>query len=61
LGEHNPDPQEFMEGLIDDVGLYNRALSADEALQNRAAVGGLTAVEAAGKLTTTWAKIKASR
>lgn len=60
----NPNPDEFMEGLIDDVGLYNRALTADEAAQNYEALGGLesaTSVDAAGRLTTTWAKMKRSR
>ena len=54
----NPDPGEFFEGLIDDVGLYNRALSADEVAQNFLAT---VAVERAGKLTSTWANIKVSK
>jgi hypothetical protein len=57
----NPDPNEFMEGLIDDVGLYNRALNAEEATQNyeaRAGLESMTSVEAAGRLTSTWAKMK---
>ncbi len=60
----NPDPNEFMEGLIDDVGLYNRALSAEEATQNyeaRAGLESMTSVETAGKLTSTWAKMKSGK
>ncbi len=60
----NPDPGEFWEGLIDDVGLYDRALSAEEATQNYEALAGLestTSVDAAGRLTSTWAKMKASK
>ena len=52
------DPGEFFEGLIDDVGLYNRALSADEVLQNFAAT---VAVEPVGKLASTWAHIKSTK
>ncbi len=46
-------------GKIDDVRVYNRALNADDI----AAVmsGELTAVEPAGKLATTWAKLKAKK
>lgn len=54
----NPDLGEFFEGLIDDVGLYNRALSADEVAQNFAAT---VAVEPAGKLASTWADIKSTK
>ena len=52
------DPGEFFEGLIDDVGLYNRALSADDVSQNFLAT---VAVEPAGKLTSTWADIKSEK
>jgi hypothetical protein len=54
----NPDLGEFYEGLIDDVGLYNRALSADDVAQNFLAT---VAVEPAGKLTSTWADIKSTK
>ena len=53
------DPGEFFEGLIDDVGLYNRALSADDVAQNFLAT--TVAVERAGKLTSTWADIKSTK
>ena len=52
------DPGEYFEGLIDDVGLYNRALSADDVAQNFLAT---VAVEPAGKLTSTWADIKSTK
>ncbi len=59
LHGHEPgDPGEFFEGLIDDVGLYNRALSADEVVQNFAAT---VAVEPVGKLASTWAHIKSTK
>lgn len=47
-------------GLIDEVGVYNRALSAGEVATNFGA-GGLVAVEPAGKLATRWASLKLDR
>ena len=47
-------------GLIDEVAVYNRALSADEVSGNFGA-GGLVAVEPAGKLATRWASLKMDR
>ena len=49
----------FTAGLIDEVSIYDRTLSADEVEQNFNA-GGL-AVNAAGKLALTWGGIKLSR
>ena len=46
-------------GLIDEVVIYDRALSAKEIKQNFEAKG--LAVNPAGKLATRWAKIKGSR
>ena len=48
------------EGLMDDAGLFNVALT-EEDIQNIRDNGleGASAVSAAGKLTTTWAKVKA--
>lgn len=43
-------------GLIDEVLIYDRILADDEIL--KLATGGLEAVDALGKLTTTWGKIK---
>ena len=49
-------------GIIDEVGIYNRVLTADEMAQNFASTTGLVAaVDAVGKVTTIWADLKASR
>ena len=53
-------PGELWEGLIDEVGFYNRALTAAEVSRNFNAPQ-LFAVEPGGKLSLTWAKIKTSR
>jgi hypothetical protein len=50
---------EFFQGAIDEVTIYDRALSDAEVAQNYEAVP--TAVSPAGKLSLTWAKIKVSR
>jgi hypothetical protein len=55
----NPDTAELFEGLIDEVGLYGRALNADEVMQNYEA-NLIFAVNPAEKLTTTWGNIKDS-
>jgi hypothetical protein len=46
-------------GLIDEVVIYDRALSADEIKQNFASKG--LAVNLVGKLTTLWGRIKIRR
>lgn len=46
-------------GAIDEVLIYSRALSDAEVRQNFTATG--TSVSSAGKLTTTWGEIKASK
>ena len=52
-------------GILDDVGIFNRALSADDIVNimdnglDRAL--SITAVSFAGKLTATWGEIKSSR
>ena len=50
-------------GSVDEVRLWNRALSADEiqASMDQDASSFLTPVEPAGKLTTSWANIKSHR
>ena len=50
----------FFEGVIDEVGIYNRGLTPDEVRRN-ATSPQIFAVEPAGKLSLTWAKIKTSR
>lgn len=50
----------FFDGIIDEVYLWDRALSEDEVTE--LATGGrpsATAVEAAGKLSTLWGEVKA--
>jgi hypothetical protein len=53
------DPRRFLEGFIDEVSIYNRALSINEIEQNMVALG--IAVEPASKkLAITWGKMKIS-
>lgn len=54
IGEHL---NRFYKGLIDEVKVWNRPLTADE-LDHSGQVP--SAVNAAGKITTTWGNIKAS-
>lgn len=44
----------YFEGTIDEVTIYNRALSGDEVMTNATAL----AVNSAGKLSITWGRIK---
>jgi hypothetical protein len=55
------DPGEFPAfiGIIDEVSVYERALSADEVQQNFSAGAFKAAVEPAEKLATTWGSAKA--
>lgn len=55
---HSPD-RHFV-GIIDEIAIYDRALTANEVKQNENASLGL-AVEPAGKLSATWAQIKTQR
>lgn len=57
IGSYNNGAGEFFGGVIDEVRIYNRALSKDEINQNLIAQG--LAIKIAGKLATTWAGIKA--
>ena len=50
------DDEGFTFGLIDEVSIYDRTLSADEVEQNFKAEG--LAVNAAGKLALTWGRNK---
>ena len=49
---------DFYDGIIDEVVLYNRALSEDELTDLMNQGMPVTAVEPVGKLATTWASIK---
>ena len=44
---------------MDEVAIYNRAISEDEVKQNFAAKG-FAAVKSANKITETWGRIKTS-
>lgn len=57
LPGNNPR-QQGLEGTLDEIAIWNRALSADEVAQIFA--GGGTAVEFKGKLAITWAAVKDS-
>lgn len=50
----------YFKGLVDELGVYNRALSEDEINQNMDA-GGWAAVSPANKLALTWGDLKVSR
>ena len=50
-----------MNGIIDEVKIYNKALSEDEIQQNYKATSNTLAVEPVNKLAITWGKIKAKR
>jgi len=51
---------DWFHGLIDEVGIYDRALSAKEVTKNYSALKGLMKVDSSGKLSLTWGQIKAS-
>ena len=48
------------DGLLDEIGIYNRILTPEEVKRN-ATARQIFAVEAGDKLSLTWGKIKASR
>ena len=49
----------YFEGLIDEVGIYNRVLTENEIAKNFNSQG--LAVHSQEKLTTTWGNIKANK
>lgn len=48
----------FLEGMVDEVRIYNRVLEPGEVKQNFEAKSNKLAVEPEGKLTTTWSAVK---
>ncbi|MCZ6801974.1 MAG: LamG domain-containing protein [Nitrospirae bacterium] len=56
IGKTHENSREF-DGLIDEVRIWNRALSEEE-IQNYMNTGNVTAVEPAGKLATAWGALK---
>lgn len=59
---YNIDNNRPFTGLMDDLNIWKRGLSAEEVtdIMNNGVSATLTAVEAQGKLTTTWAKLKSN-
>lgn len=53
------ETRRYFEGLIDEVGIYNRALGADEIKQNMLADG--LAIEPLGKLALVWGMVKLAK
>jgi hypothetical protein len=58
-GDIGPDTDVYFDGIIDEVVLYNRVLSAAEIIALMGEGLPATAVEPGDKLTTTWSQIKA--
>jgi hypothetical protein len=54
-------PGRHFKGIIDEIAIYDRALTPNEIKQNQNATQGLAAVEPAGKLSSTWGEIKAQK
>ena len=57
---YNIDNNRPFTGLMDDLNIWKRGLSEEEVnnIMNNGAGATLTAVEAHGKLTTTWGRLK---
>lgn len=47
-------------GIIDEIVIFNVPLSADEVKSLGSGIEGVFAVDAAGKITTTWGKLKST-
>ena len=58
-GAIGPESDSYFDGIIDEVVLYNRALSADEVAELMTQGIPAAAVRPVGKLARTWAEIKA--
>jgi len=61
IGSYNNGAGEFFGGAIDEVCIYNRALSIAEINQNFESQGIAKAIVSSGKLATAWAVIKAQQ
>jgi hypothetical protein len=55
------NPAEFYDGVIDELGLFNVALSEDDVQEAMRGLAGPEPVEARGKAATTWATLRALR
>ena len=62
IGAKVTQQTEWFNGMIDEVSIYNKALSEAEIKRNFDAIGlELAVTNSAGKLALTWGKIKVSR
>ena len=61
IGIRFHDLQRFFDGILDEVAIYDRALSEAEVRQNYEGFEGSTAVAPADKLAITWAAVKTAR
>ncbi len=57
IGSEHDDGR-YLEGMVDEVRIYDRVLELEEVEQNFGAKSNKLAVEPAGKLTTTWSRVK---
>jgi hypothetical protein len=57
IGDERPMNRLF-EGLIDEVAVFNIAISAEEVQLVMGGIGDILSVEPLGKITTTWADVK---
>ena len=48
-------------GIIDEIVIFNEPLTADEVKSLDGGIEGVLAVDAAGKITTTWGKLKSAK
>ena len=61
IGIRFHDLKRFFDGILDEVAIYDRALSEAEVRQNYDGLAGSTAVAPADKLAITWAAVKTAR
>jgi len=55
IGANKDGTSNRFDGVIDEVGLFNRALTSDEVEET---MGGFAAIETEGKLTAVWGMLK---
>jgi hypothetical protein len=58
IGRWDAERGDFMAGIIDEVAIFNQALTGDEIRDVTMNLASALAVEASGKLATTWGIIK---
>jgi hypothetical protein len=57
IGSEHDDGR-YLEGMIDEVRIYNRVLSEDEVAQNFGVQSNKFAVDPSGKLATSWSSVR---